>query len=187
VVRSPAIGNFPAFCNVRKKTEQPPPFITMLSQLTARTGRQVAARCAYSRSAVARSAVEPKLHNATGNWSAFKAKRPIDEEDLHVSFEMPSKSEFQIPNSHPANPIFSPRKKLVFHTPFNPITVIGMMTMVVGLGVGSMVYGVVHQQVRVNQVYTMKRFCFLRDYFSFTLFCVYFLAVQTRILEIERP
>jgi hypothetical protein len=72
--------------------------ITMLSQLTARTGRQLAARCAYSRSAVARSAVEPKLHNATGNWSAFKAKRPVDEEDLHVSSRCRQKANSKFPS-----------------------------------------------------------------------------------------
>jgi hypothetical protein len=43
---------------------------------------------------------------------------------------------------------------LVFHTPFNPATVIALVTFVVGAGTGSMVYGVCHQQVRVK---TTKR------------------------------
>jgi hypothetical protein len=95
--------------------------------------------------------------------------------------------EFQIPNSpHQLTNSIPPWQiKLVFHLPFNNVTVIGMMTMVVGLGVGSMVYGVCHQQVRVNR---MKRFdFFLRDnFFSFNILCLFFWAVQTRILEIER-
>ena len=45
----------------------------------------------YSRSAVVKA--EPTLHNATGKWDELKSKRPIQEDELHVSFFV------EIPNS----------------------------------------------------------------------------------------
>lgn len=38
----------------------------------------------------------PKLHNATGNWDALKAKRPIDEDDLHVRVLVTKKTHLPI-------------------------------------------------------------------------------------------
>lgn len=105
----------------------------MISRLATRTGLKAAR--SYSRSAVAK---EPKLHNATGNWETLKAKRPVDADDLHVR----NTTEFRIP-SHP-NPT-----QLVFHTPFNTVTVVGMLAFVLLSGYGSMAYGVIHQQVCV--------------------------------------
>jgi len=55
--------------------------MTMLSATRQVLARQAAVR-QYSRSAVA---AEPKLHKATGNWEALVAKRPIDQDDQHVS------------------------------------------------------------------------------------------------------
>ena len=48
----------------------------------------------YSRSAVVKA--EPTLHNATGKWDELKSKRPIQEDELHVSFLL---LKFQIPSS----------------------------------------------------------------------------------------
>jgi hypothetical protein len=87
----------------------------MIAPLVARSaGRQVAAR-AYSHSAVARAATEPKLHNATGLWEGLKAKRPVDADDLHVSpFERGRRRrEFQIPS--PTNPT-PPFSTLMIHS-----------------------------------------------------------------------
>lgn len=57
----------------------------MLSTTVVRScvSRVTVAARPYSRSAAVRS--EPKLHNATGRWDALKSKRPIDEDELHVS------------------------------------------------------------------------------------------------------
>lgn len=49
--------------------------LTKSSSLTAR------ALCSRQ----TRSLSTPKMHKASGNWDTLKAKRPIDEEDLHVS------------------------------------------------------------------------------------------------------
>jgi hypothetical protein len=38
--------------------------------------------------------------------------------------------------------------QLVFHPPFNPFVVTGMVFAVVGLGWGSMAYGFMHQQYK---------------------------------------
>lgn len=46
----------------------------------------------YSRSAIVKA--EPTLHNATGKWDELKSKRPIQEDEQHVSFFV-----IEIPNS----------------------------------------------------------------------------------------
>jgi hypothetical protein len=64
------------------------------SRNACRAASAVAVR-QYSRS-VALNA-EPVLHNATGKWEELKSKRPIDHDDLHVSFPFQFREE--IPHS----------------------------------------------------------------------------------------
>jgi len=59
--------------------------------LASRRGQLAVVR-QYSRSVA--KAKEPKLHNADGKWAELKAKRPIDEDETHVSSML-----FWIPHS----------------------------------------------------------------------------------------
>lgn len=144
--------------------------------------RQLAVR-QYSRSIPKK---EPKLHNADGKWAELKAKRPIDADDTHVSV-------FWIPNSvlkRETNFIFVLylyfTSQLVFHPPFNPGTILLLVGAVVGIGGGSMWYGVVHQQVRMKNsiAWTLHVPLDLLTLRTFSTFCI---SVQARLLEISCP
>jgi hypothetical protein len=56
--------------------------LVVASRHASRATSTVAIR-QYSRSVALQA--EPVLHNATGKWEELKSKRPVDEDDLHVS------------------------------------------------------------------------------------------------------
>jgi hypothetical protein len=57
-----------------------------LSRTAMAASRQVSQQTAVRRQlSTAAAKGEPKMHKAKGNWASLKAKRPIDEDDTHVS------------------------------------------------------------------------------------------------------
>lgn len=57
-----------------------------LSRTAVAASRQVSQQTARRQlSTAAAKGGEPKMHKAKGNWASLKAKRPIDEDDTHVS------------------------------------------------------------------------------------------------------
>jgi hypothetical protein len=113
---------------------------TMLPAVVARTTIST-----LSRRSLSTAVAGPKLHKAKGNWEALKAKRPIDQEDLHVSDTLVFVVifRFQIPY-----PYTVPVSQLVFTKPYDTGTVFLLVGSMLGIGVGSMVFGVRHQQYK---------------------------------------
>jgi predicted secreted hydrolase len=56
-----------------------------LPRTAVAASRQVSQQTARRQLSTAAAKGEPKMHKAKGNWASLKAKRPIDEDDLHVS------------------------------------------------------------------------------------------------------
>ena len=56
-----------------------------MSRTVTAASRQVSQQTARRQLSTAAVKGEPKMHKAKGNWASLKAKRPIDEDDTHVS------------------------------------------------------------------------------------------------------
>jgi hypothetical protein len=63
---------------------------------------------------------QPKMHKVKDHWQNLKSKRPIDQDDLH----------------------------LTFHPPYNKGTVLLVIGGAVAIGYGSTTYSFVHQQYK---------------------------------------
>lgn len=102
------------------------------TKLVRTASRSVAARRQFSS--------EPKMHKAGALWADLKAKRPIDHDDQHVRTTNGRENENSLRNSKFPLTFFT-RTQLVFHPPYNRVTIVGILFGVVSIGMGSMYYG----------------------------------------------
>jgi hypothetical protein len=82
--------------------------MNMLSARSAVAASQRVSQLTARRQLSSAAVKEPKMHKAKGNWSALKAKRPIDADDLHVSSNqyLPGIFIYDIPYSLISHPFF---------------------------------------------------------------------------------
>lgn len=111
-------------------------YTTMMLSRSSITVARAAARPVARRNM---STASPKMHKASGNWETIQSKRKLDHDDMHVSFSTSAttNTEFRVSSC---------LLQTVFHPPFNAGPVWGIVGGVWLIGVGSMLYGYVHQQ-----------------------------------------